>query len=154
MVLLEEGKVQATGPVEEIFSRLDLSLAHGPDAETVIAAVVADHDDAFDLTYLDSAGGRFSVARNSLPVGSAVRVQVAASDVSLTLEHQSGTSILNIFPATVEEIMPEGKALVTVRMKVGAIALLARITRKSAIELGLEPGKTVYAQIKSVALLS
>jgi ABC-type molybdate transport system ATPase subunit len=34
-----------------------------------------------------------------------------------------------------------------------AMPVLARITRKSASVLGLEPGKPVYAQVKSVALL-
>ncbi|MCH2286164.1 MAG: hypothetical protein MK481_01780, partial [SAR324 cluster bacterium] len=35
--------------------------------------------------------------------------KIAARDVSLTLEHQSDTSILNIFPAIVDQILPEGK---------------------------------------------
>jgi molybdate transport system ATP-binding protein len=33
-------------------------------------------------------------------------------------------------------------------------ALLARVTRKSCDQLGLRPGLTVYAQIKSVALVA
>jgi molybdate transport system ATP-binding protein len=154
MVLLEAGHVEAAGPVYEIFSRLDLSLAHEPDAETVIEAVIAAHDAEFDLTYLDFDGGRFAVAHSDLPPGSAVRLQVPASDVSLTLEHQSGTSILNIFAATVEEIASGRRAQATVRLRVGRTPMLARVTRKSVSELGLQPGKAVYAQVKSAALLS
>jgi molybdate transport system ATP-binding protein len=41
-----------------------------------------------------------------------------------------------------------------VRLLVGKVPILARITRKSAVELGLECNKPVYAQVKSVALLS
>lgn len=37
---------------------------------------------------------------------------------------------------------------------IGDQPLLARITRKSASDLNLQPGKQVYAQVKSVALLS
>lgn len=154
LVLLEAGRVQATGTVSELFSRLDLALAHGPDTETVIKAVVAGYDDEFELSYLDFPGGRFSVAGKRLPLGSAARLQVLARDVSLTLEHQSKTSILNIFPAVIDEMRHEGSAQITVRIIIGSTPMLVRITRKSAVELGLKTGQAIYAQVKSVALLS
>ena len=154
LVLLEAGRVVAAGAIEDMLTRLDLPLAHDSDAEALIAATVAGHDDEYELTYLDFSGGRFTVTRKDLTVGSNVRLRVAARDVSLTLERQSGTSILNIFPATVEEITREGSAQVTVRLLLGSIPMLARVTRKSASVLDLKPGKLVYAQTKSVALLS
>ena len=154
LVLMDAGKIQASGPVDEMMTRLDLSLAHGADAEALIEAVVAEHDEEYNLTYLDFPGGRFTVAHKALPIGHTARLRVAARDVSLTLEHQSSTSILNIFPAIVEEITPEGSAQVTVRLLAGGVPLLSRITRKSAALLELEAGKSVYAQAKSVALLS
>ncbi|MCU7800275.1 MAG: molybdenum ABC transporter ATP-binding protein [gamma proteobacterium symbiont of Lucinoma myriamae] len=154
LVLLEAGRVQAMGTVSELFSRLDLALAHGPETETVIKAVVAGYDEEFELSYLDFSGGRFAVAGKRLPLGSAARLQILARDISLTLEHQTKTSILNIFPATVDEMTYEGTAQITVKIKIGSVAVLVRITRKSASELGLQLGQAVYAQVKSVALLS
>ena len=154
LVLLEAGRVRATGPIGEMLTRLDLPLAFGNDAEALIEAVVAGHDDEYDLTLLDFSGGRFTVSRHDLPVGHPVRVRVIARDVSLTLEQQSGTSILNIFPATIEEITPAGSAQMMVKLMCGDVTLLARVTRKSASILDLKPGKLVYAQAKSVALLS
>ena len=154
LVLLEAGRIKAAGAIGEMLTRLDLPLAHGGDAEALIEARVAGHDDEYDLTHLDFSGGRFTVTRKALPVGHSVRLRVAARDVSLTLEHQSGTSILNIFPATSDEITPEGSAQVTVRLVAGGVPLLSRVTRKSAALLDLKPGKSVYAQAKSVALLS
>ena len=154
MVLLEAGRVLGAGDIHGMLTRLDSPLAHGSDAESLIDAAVAGHDDTYHLTHLDFAGGRFTVIRKPLPVGSAVRLRVAARDVSVTLEHQSGTSILNIFPATIDGLIPEGEAQVTVRLMVGGVPMLARVTRKSAAVLDLKPGKAVYAQAKSVALLS
>ncbi|MDY6825517.1 MAG: molybdenum ABC transporter ATP-binding protein [Thermodesulfobacteriota bacterium] len=153
MVLMDAGKILAAGPVREIFSRIDLALAHGPDAETIIEATVGGHDPEFALTYLDCPAGRFTVAGNKMPTGNTVRIQIAANDVSILLSRQSGTSILNIFPARVDRIAPATKALTTVRLMVGEMPLLARITRKSAVDLGLEPGKQVYAQIKAAGTL-
>jgi molybdate transport system ATP-binding protein len=80
---------------------------------------------------------------------------VAARDVSLSLGyHSTGTSILNIFPARVEEIADANPSQVTVRLTAGGVPMLSRITRKSAAALGLSPGVEVYAQVKSVALLA
>ncbi|MGH6819545.1 MAG: molybdenum ABC transporter ATP-binding protein [Methylocella sp.] len=154
LVLIENGRIRATGAIGEMLTRFDLPLVHSDHAEVIIRANVAGHDDEFDLTYLDFHGGRFTVPRNALPVGYPVRLRVAARDVSLTLEPQTGTSILNIFQATVEEIIPEGSAQVTVRLAARGVPILARLTRKSTALLDLKPKKSVYAQVKSVALLS
>ncbi len=154
LVLLEAGRVKATGPIAEMLTRFDLPLAHNDDAEALIEAVVAAHDDEYELTYLDFAGGRFTVARKALAVGRSVRLRIVARDVSLTLEHQSDTSILNIFPAVIDEITPLGRSQLTVRLLAAGVPLLSRITRKSAALLDLKPGKSIYVQAKSVALLS
>jgi molybdate transport system ATP-binding protein len=154
MVLLMAGRVQATGPVAELFSRLDLPLAHEPNTETVIEAVVSERDDNYGISYLDFPGGRFAVAGKLLPDGDHVRLQVMARDVSITLEAPRKTSILNIFPAVVEQLAEEESARVMVQLRVGAVTLLSRITRKSMAELELKPGIRVYAQVKSVALLT
>ena len=119
----------------------------------MIEAVVASHDEKFGLTYLEFGGGRLSMARVSLPPGRPVRLRLAARDVSLTLKKQSGTSILNIIPATVEAMSRDDPAQVTVRLLAGGVPLLACITRKSAEELGLQTGMALFAQIKSIALL-
>ncbi|MEJ2308734.1 MAG: molybdenum ABC transporter ATP-binding protein [Gammaproteobacteria bacterium] len=154
LVLLDAGRVSASGPVREMLTRLDLPLAHGGDAEALIEATVAGHDEEYGLTWLDFPGGRVSVIHKALAPGSRVRLRLLARDVSLTLEPQSGTSILNIFPARVEEIVSEGTAQMVVRLLVGETPILARVTRKSSDLLQLEPGKLVYAQAKSVAVLS
>ncbi len=153
LVLLNAGRVRAVGPIGELLTRLDLAREQGAEAEAIIEARVAGHDETFHLSYLDFAGGRFSVARHTLAVGRDTRLRVLARDVSITLQPQSGTSILNIFPAVVDELAETGPAQVLVRLDVAGVPLLASITRKSASVLTLTPGKRVYAQIKAVALL-
>jgi len=44
-------------------------------------------------------------------------------------------------------------AHVLVRLDAGGTPLLARITRRSADQLGIAPGLPLWAQIKAVALL-
>ena len=154
LLLMGNGKILASGALDTMLTRLDLPLAHGDRAASLIHAKVAEHDQTFNLTYLDFPGGRFTVAHKDLPVNHPVRLRVIARDVSITLDHQSNTSILNIFPAVVDTMTPEGNAQVMVRLLLNNIPILSRITQKSASLLALEPGKKVFAQVKSVALLS
>ena len=154
LVLIEEGHAMASGPIGELLTRLDLPLSAGGGAEALIEARVAGHDRDYGLTWLDFPGGRFSVVHSELEIGSPVRLRLLARDVSLTLEPQAGTSILNIFPATVDGLASDGDARVIVRLLAGGVPLLAQVTRKSADLLQLAAGKQVYAQAKSVAVLS
>ena len=153
MAVLEDGRVRATGPTRELLTRLDLPLARSDEAEAVLEAVVAGHDDRYHLSHLDFRAGRITVPRRELPIGRKVRVRIHARDVSLTRERQEGTSILNIFPARVEEIGDLDAARLLVRLDAGGEPLLAAITRKSAELLEVAPGRELYAQVKSVALV-
>ena len=153
LVVMAAGQVAAAGPVGEMLARLDLPLAHERDAGALIAGTVAGHDEAYHLTWVDSAAGRFTVIRAGLPAGRPVRLRIAARDVSLALSAPDRTSIRNVFPATLDALAPDGPAMLLVRLTVNGAPLLARLTRKSADELGLQPGLPVYAQVKSVALL-
>ena len=154
LVLLEEVHVVGSGSIGEMLTRFDLPISHGGDATSLIEATVVGHDHQFNLMYLEFAGGQFTVAERELALETKVRLRVSASDVSLTQELQTDTSILNIFSAIVDEIVPEGQSQVMVRLKIKDVTMLSCITRKSAELLELSPGKEVYAQIKSVALLS
>jgi len=154
LVLMEAGRIRAAGPIAEMLTRSDLPLVHGSDAESIIEASVVGHDDAYHLTRLEFAGGHFTVPRIALSEGQVVRLRVLARDVSLTLAQQTNTSILNIFPASVEELIEENPAQITIRLDAAGVKILSRITRKSAQVLELVPGKQVYAQVKSVALLA
>lgn len=154
MVLMDEGKVTASGAVQDMFTRLDLPLAHGADAAAVIEATVISHDKEYHLTQLGFGSLRVSVPHCDLLPGSAIRMRVSARDVSLTLEPQSDTSILNILPVKIEALVPENEAQVTVRLLADGVPLLARVTRKSAAKLKLEPGRQVFAQVKSIAILN
>ena len=154
LVLLESGKILASGPITDMLTRTDLPLAHSSDAESIIEAEVTGHDDKYQLSHLTFAGGQFTVPSTNLDLGKKVRLRVLARDVSLTLDHQIDTSILNIFPAVVEEIMEYNPSQMTVRLSAQGVPILSRITRKSAAALELKPGKHVYIQVKSVATLA
>ncbi len=154
IVAMEAGRVVASGPITETLARLDLPIRLGEDAGVVLDAVVAERDATWHLVRADFAGGHFWVRDGGHPAGQHVRVRVLARDVSLALEKHAGTSILNTLPAIVAEIANDTHpALALVKLQVGDSALVARLTRRSASNLGLTPGMPIYAQIKAVALI-
>ncbi len=153
LVLLDAGRVLASGPTRELMTRLDLPLAHGDAAAAVIDAVVTRVEADYHLSHAEFAGGQISLLNPHLQVGQRVRVRVQARDVSLTLERQQGTSVLNIFAATVSVISPDSPGQVMVALDAGGSTLLARITQKSLETLQLQPGSPVFAQVKGVAVL-
>ena len=153
LVLLDEGKLVASGPTADVLTRLDLPLAHGDAAGAVISATVVSHDPAYHLTLVRFAGGDFTLPQQVIGVGGTVRVRVQARDVSLTLQRQTGTSIQNILPVTVTALSSDSPGQVMVQLDAGGSALLARVTARSADALALEVGKSLFAQIKGVAIL-
>ena len=153
LVLLDGGRVTASGATAALMTQLDLSLAHGDSAGAVVKATLSGHEPADHLSLATFCGGCLSVPQQPLAVGQPLRIRVQARDVSLTLERQHGTSILNILPAIVTALSPDGPGQVMVALDVGGCALLARITARSAQALALAPGLALYAQIKGVAVL-
>lgn len=152
MVILDQGRTVASGPVEDIMGRLDLRPLTGRyEAGAVLAVTVRGHDKTFGLTELGFAGGRLWVPGLDMPLGSALRMRVRARDVSLSLTQPTDTSILNVLPATVREIAAGDGPQLEVLLDVG-VPLIARVTRKSITNLGLHPGKAVFALVKAAAI--
>ncbi len=153
LVLMNAGRITAAGPLPQLLGRFDLPLAHSTDAESVVHAVVARHDNEYMLTHLKFAAGEFLIPRVALPSGRSVRIRILARDVSLTLKRQVDTSILNVLPARIKELTREDSATMTVLLDIGGdTPILCRLTRKSATMLKLRKDKQVFAQIKSIAL--
>jgi molybdate transport system ATP-binding protein len=156
LVLMEEGRVLADGALPDMLARLDLPVAFGDDAGVVLDGVVGERDLQWQLARLDVEGGACSLwARDrGLPVGRRVRLRVLARDVSLTRTPQTGTSIGNQLRGTIEAIADDSHpALALVRVRVGAVPVVARLTKRSAHTLALVPGMPVWAQVKTVALM-
>jgi len=153
VVLLADGRALAAGPIGEVMARLDLPFAHDEDAFVVIDARVAAHDQAYALTRLEFAGLPLWITGLDMPLASRVRARVLARDVSLALTERHDSSILNVLPARVVSLDEADPGRTLVRLDVAGTALLARITRRSAAQIGIVPGRDVYAQVKGVALL-
>lgn len=154
LVVLNAGQVVAHGPLQATLTRLDLPMPLGEDAGAMLEATVACFDTPWHLMRVDFAGGSLWTRANpQLNIGHPVRVRVLARDVSLA-EHPGTSSIQNLLPGRVDAMGDDDHpGLALVRVKVGEVFLLSRLTKRAAAALGVTPGKQLWVQVKSVALL-
>ncbi len=160
LVVLDTGVVRASGPLSEMLLRPDLPGIAGAGRSAVVFASVRSFDAGHQLTALDVAGETLLAVGRAGTTGSTVRVRISASDVSLARERPSPTTILNVLPVRVAVVTREdgGYAYLTLALghgeRAGASTILARISRRSLDAFAFVVGDAVFAQIKSVSLLT
>ena len=154
LIVMDAGRVLAQGTLQDVLMRTDLPLLGGREASTVLDVRVLDYQPQFELSRLQFAGGEIVVPGHHGGADFPLRLRIMASDVSLCLERPQSSSILNILPAVVESLQPEAGGYVLVRLQVGAVLIVARVTLKSSVALNLHPGQSLFAQIKGVAVKS
>jgi molybdate transport system ATP-binding protein len=152
LVLLDAGRVVASGPVAELSSRADLPLAVRDDAASVFDAVVAEHHPARRLSLLRAGTMQLWVPLVAAAVGQAMRVRIPAREIILATEAPNAISLHNIIPGVVQAIhIDAARHAALVEIDAGA-ALLARVTPDAVARLGLKPGSQVLALVKSMSV--
>jgi len=154
LVVLDAGKVVASGALAQTLTRLDLPLHAGEDKAAVLAGTVAAVEPQWHLARIDFDGGSLWTPDHGLKLGRKVRVRIAARDVSLALERSTNSSIQNLLPGVVDALGDdEHPGQVLVRVRVGGWLMLASLTRRAAAMLDIRTGQQLWVQVKSVALM-
>ena len=161
IVLIEAGRVRASGPLNEALTDIGLGFVRHPHAAAVLPATVVGFDGEDGLAELDLWGQPVFVDGSGPDeIGLTRRLRIEASDVSLAREPITRSTILNTLRVEILAIEPAGRANLAVLLRLVAESRLdappptfmAKVTRRSAARLALAPGDTLFAQIKSVSL--
>ena len=154
LVVLDAGKVVVSGTPAATLTRLDFPLAQGQDAASRLEVEVCGHEPEFHLSQVKFAGGILHLPyQQAAALGTRLRLRVLASDVSLTLQAPTHSSILNVLAATITDIAHDMAGVSMLQLQIADIYLLAQITQKSVRQLGLHKGMSVFAQIKATAIV-
>lgn len=152
VVLMEGGRVTGCGTPADLVADPALAPLLGPRQSGAVL------DGRIEVVEPDGLA-RIATRAGSLllPADGAarltLRIRIMAEDVLISRAAPQGLSALNVLPAVVEDVLPDGAtALVRLRLA-GDVPLLARITLRSAGTLSLAPGLAVHAVIKTAALL-
>lgn len=153
-LLLNQGRIETQGSTTDVFSDFASSALLGDETGVILQARITKHDDRWKLSQVEIGGNALWLHSANEAIGVSVRVRVLARDVSISLSETEQSSILNRIPVIVDSIQSDKqKSASLVRLKSGKQYLFARLTEKSAHILKLAPGKKVWAQIKSVAIV-
>ena len=159
LLVLEDGRVKEQGPMLDVLASLDSSLQAEEGNGAVLLGRIAARDSDWHQVRVDISGGSLWVRDSGDAVGEELRVRVLARDISLSLIDNDQSSILNRLPCTVQRIVDDqDESMVLVGLSVGndseaQAKLVARISKRSQHDLQLRAGQSVWAQVKSVAIL-
>jgi molybdate transport system ATP-binding protein len=146
MVVIADGRIQQTGPVQEVFRRpANSAVAESVGVENILPArVLSRHAGLLTVgvgdAQIDCVDGGES---------GAVLACIRAEDVVVTREPHA-SSARNRLAGTIREVIPEG-ALARVELDCG-FTLVALVTAQSAAELGLASGDRISAIVKTTSV--
>lgn len=159
LVIVDEGKVDISGSLEDVWSSNSMRPWQSfSEQSSLFEATIAQHHHQYALTKVQLADQvDLWVQGVDGEVGSPIRLQVRANDVSIALDKPERTSIRNILKARVSVIEAKNtahnKQSVGIKLDVGANRQLwATITPWALDELALAVGQEVYVQIKGVSV--
>ena len=169
LVVLDRGSVKASGPAQDVLSRVDSPVIVGDDAGVVLHGKVVQRDAQWHLAQVAFGGGALWVRDSGMALGQPVRLRVLARDISISPQPTHDSSIQNHIQCRIDAIADDAhpsQALVQLRCGHAGPAgtgpeesasaestLLARVTRRAIHVLQLAPGNAVWAQVKSVAVI-
>ena len=154
LVLMDAGRVLASGALADLQSDPALPLAATRDAAVSLEGRVQAFDAAYGMLTIAVPGGTFLVPAPVAAAGDRRRLRIAARDVSLAAG-PSPSTILNVLPARLLSAVPAGPFELVAVLGLGdgdGARLLARVTRQSWDRLGLTAGAAMHVQIKAIAL--
>lgn len=152
MAVMEKGRILREGLTADVMADPEALRALGiREVAAMLPAVVAEHLPN-GLTRLDVATGALFLPGIASPPGTRLRVRIIAHEVILSKLRPEGLSAQNIIAGRIAQIV-EGKGpAVTVHITIGEDEILARITRRAAEQMGLQPGEPIHAILKSMSV--
>ncbi len=149
VVTIKDGQVISLGSAEHTFAD-NAAMPDGQVGALITAHVKCHHDDG--LSELNAAGIPLHLPMPQHPVGTKVRLRIAAQDVVIATHPPKGVSALNIISGCILRLAPGTGPDIMVTVDTTAGKILACLTKRSASILQLTEGMDCFVIIKSMAL--
>ncbi len=155
VIVLKQGKVFIQGSINEVFSSAQLPHIYRQETSTIIKATVIEKNERWNLIRAEFDGNELWLQDQNQAVGKPVRLRILASDVSLSLKDEKESTIMNRLEGRIAGIeLDKSGATGLVTIDLMRAEVVAQVTRKSIDDLFLMVGMRIWAQIKSVAIMS
>ncbi|MFC3194675.1 molybdenum ABC transporter ATP-binding protein [Marinicella sediminis] len=152
LLVIREGRPAFNGELNAAMIDQAAGLSTLPQAGTVLAGAVVGQDLEHGLVQIKSRGGLSLWVKGEQAIGTAIRMIIAANEVSLSLKPPEQSSVLNVIQATVVEVIPTGSFDYLIAVCSAQDQLVARISGRSLANLNVRAGQSVFAQFKTQAI--
>ncbi len=150
MLVMEQGRLIFNGSMHDALVSPESPLASVDNAVAVLEGTVSKQEKDFDISTIHSTNGNRFHVPGLMAIGKRVRLIVFASDVSITKDKATETSILNIIEGRISGVLDEKRGRVLLQVDCNQDILLSLISVKSFQALQLSPGVDVFIQLKAV----
>jgi len=152
-VLMNSGECIAQGTPQELSLQPELRGMLPEEAiGAVIESTVISVDISSGLAQLAIGTGTINVDAAGLQRGQQVRVQLLARDLVLSMDTASRLSIRNKLAGTVVQLNEDIGNTMLVRVDVGNVVVMARVTRSAVNDLQLDVGTKLWVLVKAITL--
>jgi molybdate transport system ATP-binding protein len=164
VVVMNDGHSVAAGAALDVLGDLNVQPLIGRfEAGSVLAGVVAQQLDAWQLTEVKVAGQTLTVPQIAAPVAATVRLRIRARDVALQsagAAANTSSSASNQLRGRVLQVLDRDGPYCIVELSLSQLehqprageTLWALVTRRSVSTMGLSVGQLVVASFKAVAV--
>ena len=155
VILMENGKIQRQGSVNEVIAHSDSFASTTPGS--IVKAKLVERDEQWQLAKLQFDGGYLWMTAHTVmqvKTNQTISVHIPAQDVSISLSRDMQSSIINRIPCVIAALNVTANAgTLLIQLQAGNTQLCCMITERSAHDLKLTSGMPVWAQIKSASII-
>jgi molybdate transport system ATP-binding protein len=153
LVLMEAGKTVAQGNLSEMSLHPRVRAIIGPDAVgAIVDGTVLGKDLSSGLTRVQVGQGELKVQFDQAVPGGRLRVQLLARDLIVATQPPRQISVRNSLPGVITSVANDVDDSDLIAIDIGGTLIMARVTQAATRELGLAPGKSVWALVKTASL--
>lgn len=154
MLLINQGKIEAYGTPENLFMDHKLSLLKQTHSGSLLTIKKLQWDEQYALLNGEVDGQKLILSAPKKPHHTTLKIKVESIDVIIALQPLSACSLQNCLQTRIKKIEHLSETQIVLTLSLKKQVLLAKITRKSLIELKLIEGQCVFAYIKALHLIA
>jgi molybdate transport system ATP-binding protein len=153
LVLMEAGKTVAQGNLSEMSLHPRVRAIIGSDAVgAIVDGTVLGKELSSGLTRVRVGQGELKVQCGEAAPGTLLRVQLLARDLIVATEPPRHLSVRNSLAGVITRVTDDVDDSDLIEIDIGGLLIMARVTKAATLELGLAPGKPVWALAKTASL--
>jgi molybdate transport system ATP-binding protein len=155
VIVLEGGRVTQSGSLQSSLLNVNSPLTQNSEPCSVIDVRVKEIDEQWSLARVEFGSAELWIKNDHFKLEQKLRIRIQATDVSLSLSQAHDSSILNSLVMTIKTLSRRNNSATTlVALEQAEYGLLASITARSVKHLELQEGMTIWAQIKTAAVIN